>query len=138
MTTAPEIISIPEADEWLKAFLDELADFPINRKLEAIISAHCQREGSSRTQFLYSVCYMIALSSLTPYQVSQNTAIDLKTAKLLVNNLNNMLRKLDRLGERYLHTVYERYPELYDDNASSIIHVNRFLNKGLDLAASYP
>ncbi|WP_303674750.1 hypothetical protein [Vampirovibrio chlorellavorus] len=137
MNSPPHIL-LPEADEWLTVFLQELSEFPVNRKLEAIIDEHCRREGSSRTQFLYGVCYMISLSSLTPYQVAQKTEIDLKTVKLLVNNLNNMLRKLDKLGERYLHTLYDRHPEQHEDDASSIIHATRFMNKGLDMAASYP
>ena len=136
MTTAPDIISIPEADDWMKDFLQELSVFPINRKLQALVDEHCRKEGSSQTEFLYGICYMVALSALTPYQIAERTGIELKTIKLLVNNLNNMLRKLDRLGETYLHTLYDRYPDLYKNDASSTVQVNRFFDKGFDLLAS--
>lgn len=133
--TAPDIISIPEADDWMKDFLQELSSFPINRKLQGLVDEQCRKEEISQAEFLYGICYMVALSALTPYQISEKTGLELKTVKLLVNNLHNMMRKLDKLGEKYLHTLYDRYPELQEDDMSSMAHTTRFCNSGFDLLA---
>jgi hypothetical protein len=127
---------IPEAEEWLTAFLRELANFPINMKLQSVVDEQCRKDDSSQAEFLYGLCYLIAFSRQTPYQIAQETGIALKTVQLLVNNLHNMIRKLDRLGEKYLHTLYDRYPEQYENDFSSMLHVTRFFNKGFDLAAT--